>query len=61
MRSNSFHLETLRQPLVLDSSGAMLAAVAQKLPRIAPGSTVLGFNCDTGERSLSIEGFLPIA
>lgn len=41
------------------SSGATLAAIAQKLPEIAPGSTVLGFNYDTGERYLSIEGFLP--
>jgi cysteine synthase A len=41
------------------SSGATLAAIAQKLPEIAAGSTVLGFNYDTGERYLSIEGFLP--
>jgi cysteine synthase A len=41
------------------SSGAALAAIAQKLPDIAPGSTVLGFNYDSGERYLSIEGFLP--
>jgi cysteine synthase A len=45
--------------LVGISSGATLAAIAQKLPEIAPGSTVLGFNYDTGERYLSIEGFLP--
>ena len=45
--------------LVGISSGATLAAIAQKLPSIAPGSTVLGFNYDTGERYLSIEGFLP--
>ena len=41
------------------SSGATLAAIAQKLPEIAKGSTVIGFNYDTGERYLSIEGFLP--
>jgi cysteine synthase A len=41
------------------SSGATLAAIAQKLPEIPGGSTVLGFNYDTGERYLSIEGFLP--
>ncbi len=41
------------------SSGATLAAIAQKLPELAPGATVLGFNYDTGERYLSIEGFLP--
>ena len=46
--------------LVGISSGATLAAIAQKLPSIAPGSTVLGFNYDTGERYLSIEGFLPV-
>ena len=45
--------------LVGISSGATLAAIAQKLPQIAAGATVLGFNYDTGERYLSIEGFLP--
>ncbi|MES2399871.1 MAG: cysteine synthase A [Pseudomonadota bacterium] len=45
--------------LVGISSGATLAAIAQKLPDILPGSTVLGFNYDTGERYLSVEGFLP--
>ena len=45
--------------LVGISSGATLAAIAQKLPEIAAGGTVLGFNYDTGERYLSIEGFLP--
>lgn len=38
------------------SSGASLAAVAQKLPEIPAGSTILTFNYDTGERYLSIEG-----
>ena len=41
------------------SSGATLAAIAQKLPELAAGSTVLGFNYDTGERYFSIDGFLP--
>ena len=41
------------------SSGATLAAIAQKLPEITAGSSVLGFNYDTGERYFSIEGFLP--
>ncbi len=45
--------------LVGISSGATLAAIAKKLPEIRPGGTVLGFNYDTGERYLSIEGFLP--
>ena len=45
--------------LVGISSGAALAAIAQKLPDLPPGSRVLGFNYDTGERYLSIEGFLP--
>ena len=45
--------------LVGISSGATLAAIAQKLPDLAVGATVLGFNYDTGERYLSIEGFLP--
>jgi cysteine synthase A len=41
------------------SSGATLAAIAQQLPALPAGSRVLGFNYDTGERYLSIEGFLP--
>ena len=45
--------------LVGISSGATLAAIAQKLPELGPGARVLGFNYDTGERYLSIEGFLP--
>jgi cysteine synthase A len=45
--------------LVGISSGATLAAIAQKLPGLPTGATVLGFNYDTGERYLSIEGFLP--
>lgn len=38
------------------SSGATLAAIAQKLPEIPEGARILGFNYDTGERYLSIEG-----
>ncbi|MDE3150995.1 MAG: cysteine synthase A [Gemmatimonadota bacterium] len=38
------------------SSGASLAAVAQKLPDMAPGSRVLTFCYDTGERYLSVDG-----
>ncbi len=38
------------------SSGATMAAVAKKIPEMAPGSKVLIFNYDTGERYLSIEG-----
>ena len=45
--------------LVGISSGATLAAIAQKLSELPQGATVLGFNYDTGERYLSIEGFLP--
>jgi len=45
--------------LVGISSGATLAAIAQKLPDIPAGATVLGFNYDTGERYLSVDGFLP--
>jgi len=41
------------------SSGATLQAIRQKLPEIAKGATVLGFNYDTGERYLSTESFLP--
>ena len=45
--------------LVGISSGATLAAIAKKLPELPPDTRVLGFNYDTGERYLSIEGFLP--
>ena len=45
--------------LVGISSGATLAAIAQKLPDLPQGSRVIGFNYDTGERYLSVEGFLP--
>ena len=45
--------------LVGISSGATLAAIAQKLPELPKGARVLGFNYDTGERYLSVEGYLP--
>ncbi|WFL77016.1 cysteine synthase A [Altererythrobacter arenosus] len=45
--------------LVGISSGATLAAIAQKLPDLAAGTRVLGFNYDTGERYLSVPDFLP--
>ena len=45
--------------LVGISSGATLAAIAQLLGQIGPDRKVLGFNYDTGERYLSVEGFLP--
>ena len=45
--------------LVGISSGATLAAIAQKLPELPAGARVLGFNYDTGERYLSVDGFLP--
>ena len=47
--------------LVGISSGATLAAIAQKLPDLSKGSRILGFNYDTGERYLSVPDFLPEA
>jgi cysteine synthase len=41
------------------SSGATLAAIAKKIPKIPHGSRVLGFCYDTGERYLSIENLFP--
>jgi cysteine synthase A len=38
------------------STGASLAAVNKKLPDLEPGSKILTFNYDTGERYLSVEG-----
>lgn len=46
--------------LVGISSGATLAAIAQKLKELPAGSRVLGFNYDTGERYLSVPDFLPV-
>ncbi|MFZ1366765.1 cysteine synthase A [Sphingorhabdus sp.] len=45
--------------LVGISSGATLAAIAQKLKELPAGTRVLGFNYDTGERYLSVPDFLP--
>ncbi len=45
--------------LVGISSGATLAAIHQKLAELPPGTRVLGFNYDTGERYLSVPDFLP--
>ena len=45
--------------LVGISSGATLAAIAKKLPELPKGARILGFNYDTGERYLSVDGFLP--
>jgi cysteine synthase A len=41
------------------SSGAALAAVAQKLPELGDNPRILTFNYDTGERYLSVADFLP--
>lgn len=46
--------------LVGISSGATLAAIAARLPDLAPGARILGFNYDTGERYLSVPDFLPV-
>src|SRR5688500_11164294 len=45
--------------LVGISSGAALAAIAQKLEELPDGVRILGFNYDTGERYLSVPDFLP--
>ncbi|HEX2811248.1 MAG TPA: cysteine synthase A [Sphingopyxis sp.] len=45
--------------LVGISSGATLAAIEQKLAELPPGTRILGFNYDTGERYLSVPDFLP--
>ena len=47
--------------LVGISSGATLAAIASKLPELPANAVVLGFNYDTGERYLSVDGFPPTA
>jgi cysteine synthase A len=45
--------------LVGISSGATLAAIAQKIPELGANPRILGFNYDTGERYLSVPDFLP--
>jgi len=45
--------------LVGISSGASLAAIAQKIPELGNRPRILGFNYDTGERYLSVPDFLP--
>ena len=42
------------------SSGAALAAVAQRIPELADGTRVLTFCYDTGERYLSVEGLFTL-
>ena len=41
------------------SSGATLAAIAQKIPELGERPRILGFSYDTGERYLSVADFLP--
>ena len=41
------------------SSGASLAAIAQKLPELGEKPRILTFNYDSGERYLSVPDFLP--
>jgi len=38
------------------STGASLAAIAKKIPELEGQKRILAFNCDTGERYLSVEG-----
>jgi cysteine synthase A len=45
--------------LVGISSGATLAAIAQKIPELPADASIMGFNYDTGERYLSVPDFLP--
>ena len=58
--ADAFHYaqEAAKQEGILigTSSGASLAAVAQHLPSLPDGATVVTFCYDTGERYLSIEG-----
>lgn len=42
------------------SSGATVAAIASKVQELQPGTRILGFCYDTGERYLSVPDFLPV-
>tara|TARA_B110001454_G_scaffold218985_2_gene248939 strand:- start:3200 stop:3382 length:183 start_codon:yes stop_codon:yes gene_type:complete len=46
--------------LVGISSGAPMDTIAQKLGDLPPGTRVLGFNYDIGERYLSVPDFLAV-
>ena len=46
--------------LVGVSSGAVLAAVAKKLPELPDGARILAFTYDTGERYLSVPGLFEV-
>jgi cysteine synthase A len=46
--------------LVGISSGAVLSAVAKKLPEFADGARILAFTYDTGERYLSVPGLFDV-
>ncbi len=61
--SKEFALRAAREEgaLVGISSGATLAAIAQKAKELPAGTRILGFNYDTGERYLSVADFLPEA
>ena len=58
----SFALRAAREEglLVGVSSGAVLAAVAKKLPEIKDGARILAFTYDTGERYLSVPGLFDV-
>jgi cysteine synthase A len=58
----SYALRAARQEglLVGISSGAVLSAVAKKLPEIADGARILAFTYDTGERYLSVPGLFDV-
>jgi cysteine synthase A len=58
----SFAVRAAREEglLVGVSSGAVLAAVAKKLPEIKDGARILAFTYDTGERYLSVPGLFDV-
>ncbi|NBC82704.1 MAG: cysteine synthase A [Bacteroidetes bacterium] len=53
-----FAVETAKQEAIFGgiSSGATMAAISKKIKELPEGSRIIGFNYDTGERYLSIEG-----
>ena len=58
-RHSAHYLQCARLLMNPDRASRIAVAIAQKLPELPAGARVLGFNYDTGERYLSIEGFLP--
>jgi hypothetical protein len=53
------HTPHIRMNRLFGSDAQVWIKSERSKPELAPGAKVLGFNYDTGERYLSVEGYLP--